>query len=208
MDTEEYEKTFGEQAWNERYESRSHLWSGNPNAALVTAVAHLSPGTALDAGAGEGADACWLAERGWRVTGLDLSSTAVERAAQHAAERGLDVAFQQLDLTREAPSGSYDLVSAFFLHFPQPQRETVFSHLAAAVAPGGTLLIVGHDPSDEDTTMARPHLAEMGWTAAELAAALGDGWVIDVAESQPRQATDQDGREVTIHDAVVRARRV
>jgi hypothetical protein len=55
--------------------------------------------------------------------------------------------------------------------------------------------------------MQRPHLAEMGWTADELAATLGEGWTIEVAEARPRRATDHDGREVTIHDAVVRARR-
>ena len=207
MDHEEYEKTFSKQAWDERYQSRAHIWSGNPNAVLVTEAADLPAGTALDAGAGEGADACWLAERGWQVTGLDLSSTALERAIAHAGERGLDVTFRQCDLTLEAPPGAYDLVTAFFLHFPQPQRDTVLAHLAGAVAPGGTLLVVGHDPSDEHTTVPRPHLAELGWTADDVASSLGDGWTMEVAETRPRQAVDPEGRPVTVHDAVVRARR-
>jgi 2-polyprenyl-3-methyl-5-hydroxy-6-metoxy-1,4-benzoquinol methylase len=202
-----HDEEYGKQAWEERYQSRTHVWSGNPNAVLVAEVADLTPGTALDAGSGEGADACWLAERGWQVTGIDLSDTAVERARQHAAEKGLDVTFEQLDLTVQDVTGSYDLVSAFFLHFPKVQREQAYSRLAAAVSPGGTLLIVGHDPSDAETTMPRHGLLERGWTAGDMAEWLGEGWFIDVAEARPRQVVDPEGREVTIHDAVVRARR-
>jgi hypothetical protein len=55
------------------------------------------------------------------------------------------------------------------------------------------------------TTVPRPDLAEMGWTAAEPVATLGEGWTIEVAEARPRQATGPDDREVTIHDAVLRA---
>jgi hypothetical protein len=117
------------------------------------------------------------------------------------------VTFLQLDITEQDVPGSYDLVSAHFLHFPKGQREQAFSRIAAAVAPGGTLLIVGHDPSDAQTTMPRHGLLERGWKAEELAAWLGDAWDIEVAEARARQVTDPEGREVTIHDAVVRARR-
>ena len=79
----------------------------------------------------------------------------------------------------------------------------MFRHLADAVAPGGTLLVVGHEPGD----MPRPELAEMGWTAAELAAELGQGWTVQVAEARKRQATGPAGKGITIHDAVLRARR-
>ncbi len=121
---------------------------------------------------------------------------------------GLDVTWLHADLARSPVPGIYDLVTAHFLHLPAAARETLFRHLAQAVAPAGTLLVVGHDPSDLNTTMARPDLAEMGWTADEAAAALGEGWTIEVAEARPRLATDPDGRKVTIHDAVLRARRV
>ncbi|MDQ1702185.1 MAG: hypothetical protein QOF57_1437 [Frankiaceae bacterium] len=197
----------GEAAWEERYRSRPQNWSGNVNAVLLAEAAGLRAGTALDAGAGEGADACWLAERGWRVTGLDISTTALERAAALAEGRGLDITWRHVDLSVDPAPATYDLVTAHYLHMPAEPRRRVFAHLAAAVAPGGTLLIVGHDLSDEGTTMPRPALAEMGWTAHEVAASLGEGWTIEVAEARPRTATDPEGREVTIRDAVLRARR-
>ena len=201
------EQLHSEAAWEERYKSRAHIWSGEPNPTLVTEVTPLSPGSALDVGCGEGADAIWLAARGWTVTGVDLSPTALARAAEHGRQRGVEVTWQHLDLTRTTPDATYDLVTAHFLHLPRERRRVVFADLMAAVAPGGTLLIVGHDPSDIGTTMPRHHLAEMGWTVAEIVESLGEEWTIDVAEARPRSAVDPEGRTITIHDAVLRARR-
>lgn len=198
---------YDEQAWDERYRGRTHTWSGNPNPVLVAEVTDLPPGSALDVGAGEGADACWLAERGWRVTGADISSVGLEHAAAQAKARDLDVAWLHADLSREPAPGTYDLVASHFVHLPLDRRPTLFDHLAAAVAPGGVLLVVGHDPSDAQTTVPRPNLHEAAWPADEVVAALGSGWSVQVAEARPRATTDPDGREVTVHDAVVRARR-
>lgn len=198
-----------ESAWDERYQTHGnkHHWSGEPNPALVTEVADLTPGTAFDAGAGEGGDAAWLASKGWKVTAADLSSVALKRAQELARQRGLDIAWLHADLALTPIQGTYDLVTSHYMHMPRAARESVYRNLAAAVAPGGTLLVVGHDPSDLQTTVPRPDLAELGWTAADLAASLGAGWTIEVAEARPRETTDPDGQKVTIHDAILRARR-
>lgn len=195
----------GEQAWDERYLAKPEIWSGNPNAVLVAEVADLRPGTALDAGAGEGGDAFWLAARGWNVTAADISSVAIERAAKRASERGLAITWLHANLAKASAPGTYDLVTAHFLHVPKSEQQPLFRHLAAAVAPGGTLLVVGHDLSDM-AKMPRPDLMEYGWTAEEVAAALSEGWIIEVAEARPREALGPDGDEVTIRDAVLRAR--
>jgi len=107
VDAHRYERVYGEQAWGERYRSQPQNWSGNPNPVLVTEVVNLPPGTALDAGSGEGADAVWLATRGWHVTGAELSTTALKRAAAQAEQLGLPVTWQHLDLTRQPASGTY-----------------------------------------------------------------------------------------------------
>ena len=198
--------------WDERYRSKPALWSGRPNPQLVADGAGLAPGRALDVGCGEGADAVWLAERGWQVTAVDVSAVALERAAAHAAAVGAVVAarisWQRVDLFDWAPAeGAFDLVSAQFMHLPREQREPMERRIAAAVAPGGTLLIVGHHPSDLGTTIPRPTFPELFFTAEEIAAALDPaGWTIS-AESRPRTAKDPDGQEVTIHDTVLRALR-
>ena len=202
-----YERVYGVEAWEERYQSRPHAWSGNPNPVLVTEIAELKPGSALDAGAGEGADACWLAERGWQVTALDLSTTAIGRASAEAERLGLDIDWRVVDLTQNPALSTYDLVSSFYVHQPPEPRRAVFARLADAVAPGGTLLIVGHDPSDMHTHAHRAGLAEMGWFAGDVADSLGPGWTVDVAEARARTTTGPDGELFEIRDAVMRARK-
>jgi len=204
---------FDEAFWDERYRSHDALWSGNPNAHLVDQAGGLSPGTALDIGCGEGADAIWLAERGWRVTAVDLSTVALERAAAHAARVGNPVAgrisWVHADLTAWDPGPArYDLICAHYLHLRSEPRQFLFDRLAAAVGPGGTLLIVGHHPSDLQTTMPRPREPDLFFTGDDIAARLGPGgWDIVTNAAVPRTTTDPEGRPVTIHDAVVRARR-
>lgn len=196
----------GEQAWDERYRTKPEIWSGNPNVALVAEAAGLKPGTALDAGAGEGGDAFWLAAQGWVVTAADISSVALERAAKRASERGLAITWLHANLATTPPPGTYDLVTAHYLHIPKAEQPTMFRNLAAAVAPGGTLLVVGHDLSDM-AKMPRPDLAEYGWAPGDVAAVLGEGWAVEVSGARPRPATTPDGDQVTINDAILRARR-
>lgn len=98
--------------WESLYGERLQVWSGKVNATLVREVDDVPPGRALDLGCGEGGDALWLAERGWTVTAVDISATAVERARAEATRRGLDVDWQQRDLSESLPVGPFDLVSA------------------------------------------------------------------------------------------------
>jgi SAM-dependent methyltransferase len=204
---------FDEAFWNERYRSADALWSGNPNLYLVSEVSELSPGTALDVGCGEGADALWLAGRGWRVTGVDLSSVALERAARHAAAAGLQIAaridWAQADLISWDPGAArYDLVSSQYVHLPPGPREALFRNLAGAVAPGGTLLIVGHHPSDLQTAMPRPQMPELFFTGEDIAPLLDPGdWKVITDDAPQRSAPDPDGHPVLIRDTVFRARR-
>jgi thioredoxin reductase/trans-aconitate methyltransferase len=204
---------FEEAAWEERYRAHSAVWSGRPNPQLVAEATELTPGRALDVGSGEGADAVWLAEQGWRVTAVDISTTALERAAAHAAAAGAQVAgridWTHADLRDRAPAeGGYDLVSSQFMHLPGEARRELFARLASAVAPGGTLLIVGHHPSDLRTTAHRMHFPDMMFTGEEVAASLDPtAWEVVAAEDRPRAAVDPDGRDITVHDAVLVARR-
>jgi SAM-dependent methyltransferase len=199
--------------WDARYGSADSIWSGNPNPHLVAQVADLTPGTALDVGSGEGADAIWLAEHGWRVTGVDVSTVALARAAQGAATAGEEIAnritWQQVDILTWDPAPlQFDLVSAQFMHIPRLQRQVVHRRLAAAVRPGGSLLIVGHHPSDMATSMPRPNMPDLFFTAEQVADGLEpDLWQVVVATAPGRQTLDPEGRTITIRDTVLHAMR-
>jgi SAM-dependent methyltransferase len=204
---------FSEASWDQRYESRDALWSGKPNGQLVAEAADLTVGTALDVGCGEGADAIWLAERGWRVTAVDISGVALQRAAAHAGKVGAEVAARiewlHADLRTADPGPArFDLVSAQYMHLPSAIRIALFARLAAAVAPGGTLLIVGHHPSDLQTTVPRPPAPDLFFIGDDVAASLDTSqWTIITNAAPARTATDPDGNTVVIHDTVLRAQR-
>ncbi|MBA3524034.1 MAG: methyltransferase domain-containing protein [Geodermatophilaceae bacterium] len=198
--------------WEERYRSQPAGWSGRPNPQLVAEAVDLTPGAALDVGSGEGADALWLAERGWRVTAVDFATTALQRGAGHAAALGAEVAARltwvHADLTTWGPgAGLFDLVTAQFMHLPPVPRTALYARLADGVAQGGTLLVVGHDPSDLHGTAHRPD-PEMFFTAEEVAAPLhSDRWDVLITDSRPRRALGPDGETMTVRDVVLRARR-
>ncbi len=195
--------------WDERYASAPALWSGHVNAVVRDETADLAPGRALDVGCGEGGDALWLAGRGWQVTGVDVSRVALQRAAERAEAVGLAsrTTWEQRDvLSWTPPAGAFDLVSVAFIHLAAGDRAGAYAGLAAAVAPGGTFLVVAHHHSDVGV-VPRPDDPGLWFTAEELAAGLGPGWDVLVAEARPRQGRHPDGHEVTLHDTVLRARR-
>ncbi|MGW4384876.1 methyltransferase domain-containing protein [Kitasatospora sp. NPDC004531] len=220
--------------WENRYGESEQIWSGRPNASLTREAADLAPGHALDLGCGEGGDAIWLAQQGWQVTAVDISQVALDRAAARAAAAGVSdrISWRRTDLAHAFPTGSYDLVSAQFLHSPAEfPRERVLRHAAAAVAPGGTLLIVSHavaparhqhdddhehdnDDKHEHGHDHRHHHTMTFPTPAEVLDSLHlapGAWTVERAEEHPRHdhpehpVTDPDARPH--RDSTVRLRR-
>jgi SAM-dependent methyltransferase len=215
--------------YDELYRSAPAVWSGRPNRQLVVEASALPPGTALDAGCGEGADALWLAERGWRVTAVDYSTVALDRATAGARARGLDdrIAWVHADLDAwTPPEGGFDLVTAHYVHSHGADRPALFGRLAAAVAPGGTLLVVGHllgedaghdhhhgqDPGhghhDHGDDQGHGHDPDLNYTAEDVAAVLDAAqWRDVVTETRERDpgAAERTGNPVP--DTVLVARR-
>ena len=202
---------FSQQTWDARYAESDRIWSGRPNPRLVEHVTGVPAGTALDVGAGEGADAVWLAQQGWQVTALDVSEVALERTATHAREAGVGDRVRVLhhDVLGDEPlPGGFDLVSAQFLHPPVDRRAQVIGRLGAAVRPGGLLLVVGHHPDDVASGLRRGHgHAELLFTPEQVVAALPEAeWDVRVAGAPTRTADGPEG-PVTATDSVVLAAR-
>lgn len=203
------------QLWDEKYRSRARIWSGEPNPQLTAEAADLPPGTALDLGCGEGADAIWLASRGWTVTAVDVSAVALERAKAHARERGQagSITWVQQDLATWVPGELFDLVTAQFLHSTVMPWQQALQLAAAAVRTGGVLLIVGHHPDGLPPWGQHHdhHASERFYTAEQLAGELGiaaPGWRLDVVDTRHRSAFGPDGEAAALTDAVLRATRL
>ncbi|HSN11624.1 MAG TPA: class I SAM-dependent methyltransferase [Propionibacteriaceae bacterium] len=197
--------------WEERYSSSERVWSGRVNAAVVQVVSPLEPGRALDLGCGEGGDVIWLAQRGWEVTGVDISQTAIRRAQAAAREAGIAeerVELEAADLATWVPAGTYDLVTASFLQSPvHLPREEILRRAAQHVGRGGRLLVVAHaamPPWAQDHAHHHDDLP----TPEEQVAAMGlDTWTVEVAEVRAREATGPDGSQVVLEDTIVCLRR-
>jgi SAM-dependent methyltransferase len=194
--------------WDARYGASERVWSGEPNGALVAETSDLDPGRALDVGCGEGADAVWLARRGWRVTALDVSPVALERAAAHARAAGVEVTWVHAGLVEAGlPPAAFDLVSAQYPVLRKTPDAAAERTLADLVAPGGTLLVVHHalqhDPEHRHDGGFDPGLYAL---PADVAAVLGPQWHIEVDERRPRSVSGGGGAHHH-HDLVLRARR-
>jgi len=198
--------------WEEHYGAKPRVWSGRVNTRLAEIVPRLSGIRALDLGCGEGADAIWLAEHGWKVVAVDVSTTALARAAEDAEARGVlsHIDFQPYDLERTFPEGSFDLVSAQFFHTPlEMDRTAVLRRAADAVAPGGTLLIVDHGEAPPWAKFGGDHHHEFP-SARDVLASLA----LDSAQWQPvrvgpaeREAVGPDGEHATLVDNIIELRR-
>ncbi|HRA74688.1 MAG TPA: methyltransferase domain-containing protein [Propionicimonas sp.] len=201
--------------WEARYSGSDGVWSGRVNPTMAEVAADLPPGRALDLGCGEGGDVLWLAERGWQVTGVDISPTAVARGRAAAAAAGLpegQVRFVADDLASFAADGEYDLVTACFLQSPvELNRSGALVRAAARIAPGGHLLVVTHaaPPPWASALNHEHHPQQFLSPEQEIAAlALSDtDWQTVRAEIRTRSATGPDGRSADLHDAVVLLRR-
>jgi SAM-dependent methyltransferase len=197
--------------WDARYAQSDRIWSGEPNTVLVAEITDLEPGRALDLGCGEGGDAIWLARQGWRVTATDVSRVVLDRAARYAAaaEVADRIDWQWHDLAVSFPAGTFDLVSAHFLHSHlEMPREEILRTAAAAVAPGGVLLIVGHTGPPAWDHDHHPHVSFPTPGAVFDALHLPEGqWELQRIDEHERVQTGPDGQPTTRTDYTLRVRR-
>ncbi len=172
-------------AWNERHAGGDFEGRG-PNPTLMQALAHVTPGRALELGAGSGTNAAWLAKNGWQVTAVDWSAVALANARRQADEAGVTLDLQERNVFEwQPPEAAFDLVLLVYLHLPPPQRRLVYPVAARAVAPGGRMVVIGHDRSNAIPGQPSRPDPERLFTAAELAdelTAADSGLVVERAE--------------------------
>lgn len=197
------------QDWDERYSQAEMVWGTPPNPVVVEYATSLPAGRALDLACGEGRHALWLATRGWRTTGVDFSSVAIEKARQIATQAPRSVR-ERLDYVvdditspdaLDDPEG-YDLVLMIFVHLDRAQRRALVSHVIDALKPEGILMILGHDTINLTQGVGGPPDSEILYTPDDLKDDLDGRLDVTVAERRHR---DVEGR--TAIDALLVARK-
>ena len=193
--------------WDELYASTELVWTAEANRFVAEELADLPPGSALDLGAGEGRNAIWLAERGWQVTAVDFSAAGLAKAARLAGSRGVTgVRWVEADLRGYQPGpAAYDLVLVAYVHLLPDEFAALLRMAASALAPGGTLLVVGHDADNIAHGHGGPQDPRVLYRARDVVAAL-PGLSIDRAGQARRPVQTGEGERIAI-DTVVRAQR-
>lgn len=197
--------------WESRYAESGQVWSGRVNRSLMGVAAELPVGRALDLGCGEGGDSIWLAERGWTVTGVDISATAVHRADRFARDRGLGtdrIRFTAADLGSWSTEQRFDLVSACFLQSPVTlPRADILRAVLPLVDPGGTVVIISHAAPPPWSRLQHGGHVFLTPDQEISALELSDAWTVVTAEVRSRDATGPDHERAVLDDTVVVVRR-
>lgn len=198
--------------WEARYAESEKVWSGNPNAVMVDVVQDFPSGRALDLGCGEGADVIWLAEHGWTVHGIDISTTAIQRARSHAEARGVSesTTWQIVDLIDWEPLGEFDLVLATYLHSQvEFDRGSILRKALSVLPVNGVLVVIGHAQFPPWATAHHhdhPDLPTNAEVIKQLQ--LGPDYQVLIDETRSRLASGPGGITGELTDAILVIRRV
>jgi len=190
------------QEWDDRYAGRELVWTAEPNMFVVAELQDLAPGRALDVGAGEGRNAVWLASRGWQVTAVDFSAVGLAKGRRLAQNRGVAVDWVLADVRDYQPEpGCFQLVLIAYLQLREAELDGVLRRAATALAPGGVLLVVGHDLVNLTEGTGGPQDPAVLQTAGSITRSLGDLTV--VRAEQARRPVAGSSRDAV--DTLVRA---
>jgi SAM-dependent methyltransferase len=193
--------------WDRRYGGKEFLWTAEPNRFVATELSDLPPGRALDLGAGEGRNAVWLAERGWQVTAVDFSTAGLAKGRRLAAGHGVAVDWVLADLRDyQPPEAAFQLVLIAYLHLQPADRAAVLHRAATALAPGGTLLVIGHDLDNLAQGAGGPQDPALLYTPAAIVDEL-PGLTVERAARVRRPVSTAEGTREAI-DTLVRATRL
>ena len=168
------------QLWDARYEEKELVWSAEPNVFLPPIVDRLDVGTALDLACGEGRNAIWLARLGWDVSGVDYSSVGIEKARRIAGDTGVEWVIA--DVTTYQPDRTFDLVMIIYVHLEPDRMAALFTNATRALAPGGTLVAVGHALRNLTEGVGGPPYAEILWTEDRIAPLVESLDVVELGE--------------------------
>lgn len=183
--------------WDERYEEKELVWPAEPNTFLPPIVDTLEVGSALDLACGEGRNAIWLARQGWDVTGVDFSAVGIGKARKLAGDSHVD--WVVADVTSYEPDRKFDLVMIVYVHLEVASMERLFASAIDALAPGGTIIGVGHALRNLADGVGGPPIPEILWTEALVAPLVGTLNIVELTEVlRPVDGSDNDAIDLLL----------
>jgi SAM-dependent methyltransferase len=196
--------------WDARYAASELLWSAEPNRWVAAELGDLAAGRALDLAAGEARNSIWLAGLGWSVLAADFSTVALSKGRQLADQftdgRAGRIEWLDADVVEYVPPvGTFDLVLIAYLHLPADQRHRVIGHAAAALVPGGVLLVVGHDTTNIAEGVGGPQEPGVLFTPQDVVGDLATSGVTLRVEKAERVLRPVPGEPRPAIDALIRA---
>ncbi len=177
-------------AYAERAASGATLWTAGPNRTVAEVLTDVAPGTAVDVAAGEGRHAVWLADRGWQVSAVDFSAIGLARAERAAAEAGTSLTTVCADVARWEPDQQVDLVLCAFLHLPSTVGHPMLRRFTRWIAPGGLLVLLGHDRDNLSDGTGGPQDDDVLWDRELLRTVAEEGGLEVVRSEQVRRPVD------------------
>lgn len=197
--------------WEERYAESHSRPRGKAGQLLQEAVSTLPAGRVLELGCSTGDDSFWLAEQGWQVRAVDISSHAIQTATRLAQEAGLSekIQFETCDLVNAIPQGEFELVCALYFQSPFDfPRAQILRTAAAQLVSGGHLLVVSHGSGPPwakhphpDWVFPTPETERADLNLSE------QDWEILKSSVRPRLARGPEGQEAEVNDNLFLARR-
>ncbi len=173
--------------WQARFSEPGYAFGKEPNY-FLTSCAQLLPrsGLALAIADGEGRNGTWLAEQGLEVLSIDFSPSAQTKARALAAERGVKVNFEIVDVhTWEYPEAAFDVVAEIFTQFSSPrERRIKWAGMRRALKRGGLLIIQGYTPKQLEYGTGGPKHVENLYTRAMLEEAFSDYRDLSITEEE------------------------
>ena len=159
----------GREFWDERYGEAELTYGSEPNDFLREMAPRIPPGPVLGLGEGQGRNAVHLATLGHAVTAVDQSPVGLARARELAAGRGAALTTVVADLADfDLGQTSWSGIISIFCHLPSALRRSLYPRCAAALAPGGVLILEAYTPNQLEYGTGGPKELDLLGTLAEL----------------------------------------
>lgn len=129
--------------WNERYKEEGFAYGSEPNEFIASELRKFSPGSILLPAEGEGRNAAYALQLGWKADAFDMSIAGRDKAMKLAANNALNLRYDVCDAATfiQGSAAEYDAIAFCFTHFPGPKRVEEHKALAALVKPGGMAIM-------------------------------------------------------------------